>query len=63
MLEYFRKVEQTGEEILVTSHGKPSLRVVPIAPKASVDTAFRDLQGKVHIDDTVLEPETEEWDL
>lgn len=28
-LEYFRKVEETGEEIIITSHGHPVLKVVP----------------------------------
>lgn len=28
-LEYFRKVEETGEEIIITSHGQPVLKVVP----------------------------------
>ena len=28
-LEYFRQVEETGEEIVITSHGQPVLKVVP----------------------------------
>ena len=28
-LEYFRHVEETGEEIVITSHGQPVLKVVP----------------------------------
>lgn len=28
-LEYFRKVEETGEEIVITSHGQPVIKVVP----------------------------------
>jgi len=30
MLEEFRKIEETGEPIAVTSHGKPTLEVRPI---------------------------------
>lgn len=32
-LEYFRQVEKTGEEIIITSHGQPVLKVVPYAEK------------------------------
>jgi prevent-host-death family protein len=32
MLEYFRHVEQDGEELIVTSHGKPVARVIPYTP-------------------------------
>jgi len=28
-LEHFRQVEETGEEIVITSHGRPVLKVVP----------------------------------
>lgn len=28
-LEYFRQVEKTGEEIVITSHGEPVLKIIP----------------------------------
>lgn len=28
-LEYFRQIEETKEEIIITDHGKPVLKVVP----------------------------------
>lgn len=28
-LEYFRRIEQTGEELVITDHGRPVLKVVP----------------------------------
>jgi prevent-host-death family protein len=28
-LKYFRQVEQTGKEIIITDHGKPTLKIVP----------------------------------
>ena len=61
MLEYFRIVEQTGEELIVTSHNKPTLKVVPLRVPSNVHEAFADLRGRVHIDDSVMLPETEEW--
>jgi len=63
MLEYFRHIEQTGEELVVTSHNVPTLKVVPIKQKKSIEEVFGDIRGKVSIDDSVMEPETEEWGL
>jgi len=34
-LEYFRKIEETGEEIIITDHGHPVLKVVPYSEKPS----------------------------
>lgn len=28
-LEYFRRIEQTGEELVITDHGRPVLKVIP----------------------------------
>jgi prevent-host-death family protein len=28
-LQYFRQVEQTGKELIITDHGKPVLKIVP----------------------------------
>ena len=61
MLEYFRRVEQSGEELIVTSNNVPTLKVVPIRNKKSVEEVFGDLRGKINIDDSVMEPETQEW--
>ena len=63
MLEYFREVERTGEELIVTSNNVPTLKVVPIRPKLSVGEVFADLRGRIRIDDSVMEPETEEWGI
>ena len=62
MLEHFRQLEESGEEIVVTSHGKPVLRVMPYSPKQSPETVFADLRGKLVYHGDVLEPEAEEWE-
>lgn len=62
MLEYFRHVEQTGEELVVTNNNVPTLVISPIKPKKKVEEVFADLRGKVRIDDSVMEPETSEWE-
>ena len=38
-LEYFREVESTGQEIVITDHGKPVLKIVPYAhdPAAALE--------------------------
>ncbi len=63
MLEYFREVEQTGEELIVTSNNVPTLRVIPIKQKHKVEDVFADLRGKVRIDDSIMQPETEDWGI
>lgn len=63
MLEYLRHVEATGEEIIITNHNIPTLKIVPIKKKTDISSVFADVRGKVHIDDSIMEPETEEWDI
>jgi antitoxin (DNA-binding transcriptional repressor) of toxin-antitoxin stability system len=62
MLEYFRRVEESGEPLIVTSHRKPVLRVEPIRERGSLVDAFADLRGKARAKrSVVLAPETAEW--
>ncbi len=51
-LEYFREVEETGSELVVTDRGRPVLKIVPYR-EPSVD-ALRALRGSVkrYIDPT-----------
>ena len=28
-LQYFRQVEQSGKELIITDHGKPTVKIVP----------------------------------
>ncbi len=34
-LQFFRKVEQTGNEIIITDHGKPVLKIIPYSEEPS----------------------------
>lgn len=61
MLEYFRKVEETGEPIIVTSHNKPVLKIEPVQKTMKVSDVFGPYWGKIKIDGTIMEPETDEW--
>jgi len=61
MLEYFRRVEETGEELVVTDNHMPVLKVIPFRRKLSPEEAFGDLRGKVKYNSDIREPETGEW--
>jgi antitoxin (DNA-binding transcriptional repressor) of toxin-antitoxin stability system len=53
-LEYFRKIEQTGEELVITDHGRPVLKVVRYV--ADPEEYFRGLRNTVLHYDAPLEP-------
>lgn len=60
-LEYFRKIEQTGEELIITDHGRPVLKVIPFVEDA--EECFRGLRNTVLKYDAPLEPVgAEEWE-
>ena len=44
-LEFFRMVERTGRELIVTDHGKPVIRIVPYA--ADPPEVLRELRDSV----------------
>ena len=60
-LEYFRRVEQTGEELVITDHGRPVLKIVPYVDDP--ETCFRGLRNTiVHYDDPTGPVGHEDWD-
>ena len=61
MLEYFRRVEESGEEIIVTSHNKPVLKITRLDHTHTVHEAFSDIRGSINLDDSIMSPETDEW--
>lgn len=61
MLEYFRQVEQTGEELIVTDNNRPVLKVVPIRSRRPAKDVFADARGKVTYGEDVVTPTTDEW--
>jgi antitoxin (DNA-binding transcriptional repressor) of toxin-antitoxin stability system len=62
MLEIFREIEQSGQELIVTDNGKPVLKIVPILPKKTVEEVFGDLFGKVVIHEDINTPTIDEWE-
>ena len=61
MLEYFRKIEKTGEEIVVTSNRVPVIKISPILKRKTPDKVFKDLQGKVKYFEDILLDTSDEW--
>jgi antitoxin (DNA-binding transcriptional repressor) of toxin-antitoxin stability system len=61
MLEYFRRIEETGEELIVTDNNRPVLRIVPIRARTSAAEVFADVRGRVTYGEDVLAPTTDEW--
>ena len=60
-LEYFREVESTGKELIITDHGKPVLKVIPYA--YDPEEALRALRGSVVRYTDPLEPVgLEDWE-
>lgn len=47
MLEYFRRVEETGEELVVTDNNRPVLRIVPIRRHVPTAELFADIRNRV----------------
>jgi prevent-host-death family protein len=61
VLEYFREVESTGKELVITDHGKPVLKVVPYGHDS--EEALRSLRGSVIRYVDPLEPVgLEDWE-
>jgi antitoxin (DNA-binding transcriptional repressor) of toxin-antitoxin stability system len=61
MLEYFRQVEQTGEELIVLDNNRPVLKVVPIRSRRPAREVFADARGRVVYKEDVVAPSTGEW--
>jgi antitoxin (DNA-binding transcriptional repressor) of toxin-antitoxin stability system len=64
MLEVFRELETTGDELIVTEYGRPVLKIVPIQPnlpKRSIQEIFGDVQGQVVFLEDMDAPTIDEW--
>ena len=61
MLRIFREIEKSGEELIVTDHGRPVLKIQAIAEKCSVEKVFGALQGQVVYNEDINAPTLEEW--
>jgi antitoxin (DNA-binding transcriptional repressor) of toxin-antitoxin stability system len=61
-LELFRRIEQSGEELIITDHGRPVLKIVPYV--ADPEECLRGLRNTVLRYDAPLEPVgAEDWEV
>jgi prevent-host-death family protein len=61
MLEYLRRVEETGEELIVTDNNVPVVRIVPIKQRRPASEVFGDVRRRLIYHADILEPTTDEW--
>jgi prevent-host-death family protein len=59
-LSFFREVEQTGKEIIITDRGKPVLKLVPYTEKPEV--WLKSLRGTVKRYTKPTDPLAEDWE-
>ena len=59
-LEYFRKIQETGEELVLTDHGTPVLKITAFKPDPAA--ALKTLRNTVVRFTGPLEPTGEDWD-
>ena len=60
-LEYFRQVEKTRKELIITDHGKPVLKIVPYSGEAK--EALQELRHSVLKYENPTEPVgLEDWE-
>jgi predicted nicotinamide N-methyase len=61
-LELFRRIEASGEPVLVTDHGRPKLEVRRY--EAPVENPLEWLRGKVIFSDESIDPVgVDDWDI
>lgn len=61
MLQIFRQIEQTGEEVIVTDNNRPVLRIQPLVQKRTVEEIFAPYKGKVIFYEDPDAPTLDEW--
>ena len=60
-LEYFRQVEQSGEALIITDHGRPVLKVIPYSAEPS--DVLNALRNSVRRYDRPMDPVgLEDWE-
>lgn len=60
-LEYFRQVEQSGEALIITDHGRPVLKVIPYSAEPS--EVLNALRNSVRKYDRPMDPVgLEDWE-
>jgi len=61
MLQIFREIEASGEDVIVTDRGRQVLRIQAITAKRNVKDVFADLQGRIAYHEDINTPTIDEW--
>ena len=62
MLAVFRELEASGEELIVTDHDRPVLKIVRVKDQSKVAELFGDLQGRVVYHEDINTSTMPEWE-
>ena len=61
-LKYFRKIQEDRQDLIITDHGKPVLKISPLQDKPK--TVLEELRNSVLRYDDPLEPVAQDdWDV
>ena len=62
MLAIFREIERTGEEVIVTDHSRPVLKITSLkGRKKSFAEVFGPYRGKIKYTEPLEESTEDEW--
>jgi prevent-host-death family protein len=61
LLEYLRWAESQDEEIVITDHGKPVLKISRYTTSPTTEELFGSMRGKVTYFEDLTTPTSEEW--
>ena len=61
MLEVFREIERTGEELIVTNNNVPVLKISRIEKSTSVDELFSSYRSELKYHESIDKPTSDEW--
>lgn len=60
-LKYFREIEETGQEVIITDHTKPVIKIVPYRIEPQI--ILKELRNSIQFYDDPLEPVAEDdWE-
>jgi antitoxin (DNA-binding transcriptional repressor) of toxin-antitoxin stability system len=61
-LKYFRQIQEKGQDLIITDHGKPVLKISPFQKEAQ--SVLEELRNSVLCYDDPLEPvAVDDWDV
>lgn len=61
MPSVFREVEKMGETVIVTDHGKPTLKITPLPKSESLDSVFGKHRNSVVYHEDIMKQTSKEW--